>query len=273
MDSSSQRGRAALGMSPVRISSVQGEEINSLEDWFRLAPPKQKSAHWSDGRSAKELARLWTSSVPSEVPDVVATILRSHPEIENLTIESAIPEVVTRLDNLRGGHRNHDLILLGETEKKSVLIAIEAKADEPFGKTIQNYLTSLKPGSMAGERIQKLSHAIFGRSIDSELRKLRYQLFHAVAGTLIEAKKREADIAIFLVHEFITPKTKCMLIERNAEDFQMFIHTFPELRTELIKYGSLLGPVKVRGGSFVPDSIPLLIGKIQTEAYGVPPSG
>lgn len=260
-------------MSPVRISSVQGAEINSLEDWFRLAPPKKKAVHWSDGRSAKELARLWTSSTPSVVPDVVRAILRTHPETENLTIESAIPEAVTRLDNLRGEHRNHDLILLGKSEKKSILIAIEAKADESFGKTIQNYLANLKPRSMVDERIKNLANSIFGRSIDTELRKLRYQLFHAVAGTLIEAKKREADIAIFLVHEFITPKTKCMLIERNAEDFQMFIHTFPELRTELIKYGSLLGPVKVRGGSFVPDSIPLLIGKIQTEAYGVPPSG
>jgi hypothetical protein len=36
-----------------------GNEINSVEDWFRCAPPKMGKLHWKDGRSAKELAQSW----------------------------------------------------------------------------------------------------------------------------------------------------------------------------------------------------------------------
>lgn len=32
-------------------------EIRSVDDWFKVAPPKGKDKQWKDGYSAKELAK------------------------------------------------------------------------------------------------------------------------------------------------------------------------------------------------------------------------
>jgi hypothetical protein len=48
---------------------------------------------------------------------------------------------VTRLDDFRGEHRNHDLVAVGEAAGGRTLLAIEAKADESFGNhTVESYL-------------------------------------------------------------------------------------------------------------------------------------
>jgi hypothetical protein len=37
----------------------EATEILSVEDWFAHARPAAGARHWKDGRSAKEMARLW----------------------------------------------------------------------------------------------------------------------------------------------------------------------------------------------------------------------
>ena len=49
-----------------------GNEINSVEDWFSYAPPKGNERHWVDGRSAKELAKAffrdgYMAKIPAEL--------------------------------------------------------------------------------------------------------------------------------------------------------------------------------------------------------------
>ena len=39
----------------------KGKIINCVDDWYSVAPPKNPSLHWKDGRSAKELAKYMTS--------------------------------------------------------------------------------------------------------------------------------------------------------------------------------------------------------------------
>ena len=98
---------------------------------------------------------------------------------------------------------------------------------------------------------------------DERLGKLRYQLLHGLAATLMAAKKADALQAIFVVYEFVTNKIEQKKICRNAKDFEKFAHALlPECANTDITKGTLFGPVTVEGGKFVPNDIPLLIGKI-----------
>ncbi len=55
----SERAAPSDGL-PTRTRIEKGnQEIRSVDDWFRLAPPKRGEHHWQDGRSAKELARAY----------------------------------------------------------------------------------------------------------------------------------------------------------------------------------------------------------------------
>ena len=45
---------------------IQTDKIESLSEWFDKCPPQKGIAHWKDGRSAKETAKLWLSAIPAE---------------------------------------------------------------------------------------------------------------------------------------------------------------------------------------------------------------
>ena len=80
-----------------------GHTINSVRDWFRIAPPK-KPEHWVDGRSAKELAKAWfpadgTISIP---PELSALLESSDVLGKAVKLSAGEPEVVVRFDSFRG---------------------------------------------------------------------------------------------------------------------------------------------------------------------------
>lgn len=247
------------------IRSRDGHEICSVDDWFRLAPPK-KGSHWQDGRSAKELAKAWLATGTPRMPDDLSALLKSNPATVGLVIDEAVAEMTTRLDDYRGGSRNHDLVLLGRAHGKTVLVAVEAKADEEFGRRIGEELTagSAKPNSNIPDRIRLLSLSIFGRPIDADIESLRYQLLHGFAGALIEAKNRQADLAVFVVHEFISSETRPANIARNKADFTEFIRSFAGLSRVSVEAGRLISGIRVPGGPYVPSDVPVLIGKVVT---------
>ena len=85
---------------------------------------------------------------------------------------------------------------------------LRAKADEPLGDdTIGDYYDRTADSrSNVPARIRQLSSALFGRVPDAAIRKLRYQLLHPAAATLIEAAANKTEPALFLVHEFRWPK-------------------------------------------------------------------
>ncbi|MCJ7543597.1 MAG: hypothetical protein MUP47_03360 [Phycisphaerae bacterium] len=241
----------------VRIQNAQGEDVLSIEDWPR---PKEPERQWKDGRSAKELARAWfRPSIPKELVELLA----SCPETQGIQIDLAIPEKVTRLDNLRGEHRNHDLVLHAHMGRQRVVIGVEAKADEPFGsKTVSQCLKKAQgTRSRIPERVVRLCHALFGCEPE-KVGDLRYQLLTAVAGTLIEAGERHADMAIFLVHEFVTLKTTKDRHDANAADLDHFVTA---LGARGVKPGGLVGPFSVPGAGRVPSGIPLFIAKARVD--------
>ena len=249
----------------MQIISVSGEPIESVDDWLRLAPPARGLAHWKDGRSAKELAKAWFASGAAQVPDELAALLKSHPATAALKLESGTPEVVTKLDNYRGAARHHDLVLVGRAAGVCTLVAVEAKADEPFDDPIAKRLAkSSDGGSNLPQRIDLLCRSIFGRPCDAALGQLRYQLLHGVAGTLIEASKQEATQAVFVVHEFLSAGTDPEKAALNAQDLERFVRTLPGGAAAELRHGQLGGPIMVPGGEFVPVHLPLFVGKVTT---------
>ena len=245
------------------LLSNKNQTITSMQDWLVYSPPAKKEAQWKDGRSAKELAKAWFRSGQAQAPAELSALLQSHPATTGMTLSVGIIEKETILDDYRGSGRMHDMVLLGSTAEERWLIAIEAKADEPFGKNIGDYLLSsvkANPNSRVPDRILQLSQAVFG---SQDVTHLRYQLLHAAAGALIEANAQQANKALLIIHEFVpfTGKTsKAKQNERYLQDFVAGLSGNPQTLTA----GTCLGPFQVPGGGRTPHDIPLYIGKLET---------
>lgn len=248
----------------VLIRNQAGQKILSVEDWFRLAPPKRGIVHWKDSRSAKELAKAWFRNDVLGIPEELRKLLNSV--FGDIQITEAIPECIVQLDNFPGEQRNCDLVVYGYVVAAPLVLSVEAKADEPFGDHVIGAYYDEKVGTSSNvpARIQNLSAALFGR-FDSEIRALRYQLLHSAAATVIEAKNRKAAIAVFVVHEFRSPTLDQLKILQNMADWTNFVHAFPSLREKAVGETQLLGPIYVPGGNLIPPSIPLYLGHVITQ--------
>jgi len=249
-----------------------GHEILSVENWFSYAPPKKGELQWKDKRSAKELAQSWFRNATPKPPEELGALMEAKFRA-GITFDEAKPECVIELDDFVGEHRNCDLVVLCNVGAKRMVINIEAKADEPFGDLIGKYhdqAAAPRPGGHASPsnvpaRIHQLSKALFGREPDEAIRNLRYQLLHAAAATLIEARANEAEMGLLLVHEFRSAGLNRDRLRQNATDWQNFVHAFPELATARIEENQILDPVSVAGGGRVPHSVPLHLGHLVTE--------
>jgi Domain of unknown function (DUF6946) len=260
-------------MSGLEMQNAAGEPITTLEEWRTRAAPKKGDLHWKDGRSAKECASAWLRSGTPALPGELRELLESRPETSDFFPRVAVPECVTRIDEFAGEHRNHDLIAVGEARGGVTLLAVEAKADEPFGPTVEAQLAAAagRVGSNIPKRVHQLVQGLFGSAHlsgdvpSAEIGALRYQLLTAAAGALMEAKVRGAEQAVLVVHEFTSrPEpatgyagTKPQLLAENAAAFDAFLSALGAA----VSPGPLRGPFAVPGNGFIPSDVPLYAGK------------
>lgn len=237
------------------------DRIDCLSGWFEKCPPLGKMTHWKDGRSAKETAKHWLHTIPSQFIEILSPF--------KLNYKICSPEFVSKLDGYGGNSRNHDLLIIAEnTENEAVLITIESKADEKFDDTISISLRNAqrvldeKPGSNQLKRREDLRLAIFG-DLSCDQLPLRFQLLTGVAGTLSEAKSQKASKAIFILQTFVSDETKKKDHQRNQDDLDSFVHYLTKGKTQKIEEGQLVGPIRVPGNKFIPNSIDLWIGKYE----------
>jgi hypothetical protein len=279
----------------LRIEGPGGKRISSLEDWLRYAPPKKREAHWKPGRSAMESARAWLGEDGRPaLPEELAELLDSRAPTAGFWPHLAIPELVTRLDDFDGEHRNHDLIAVGDAEGGLTLLAIEAKADESYGNhTVASYLAAcarradersrkveiarrmgdpIPRPSNARARVEQLCAAVFGPAPDGQevaerALPVRYQLITAVAGALIEARIRDCIQAVLVVHEFLSQpdpdKELAGTDDRKVARNRAAWHTLVDALVGAAPQdpGGLTTPVQVPGGGRVPSDVPLMLGK------------
>jgi hypothetical protein len=277
-------------MDVIEIRGHKGNLIHSLDDWARYAmPADRKEKHWSPDRSACELGRLWTASGEPAVPAELAELLESHDATRGTSIRNGITELETALPPGTHGPRCHDLALFADQGPSSVLICIEAKADEPFGGTVAEEFRKAKGQERRKvtrfpERLDWLTRSLLGipafsdleHSVLSEqIHNLPYQLFTAIAGTLLEAERQNSAKAVLVIHEFRTVKTTDKKMERNARELDRFLRLLLEANGAAdenfyLRCGQLFGPIPlleriVDSELRMPQNIPFFIGKIKTD--------
>lgn len=237
-----------------------------MEDWERYAGPK-KSTQWKDGRSAKEVARAWLSaqgSLPAEVTAAIA----SNPHLGHISSWEAEPEALQPFDKF-GEPRNCDLAIYANDQYGPFLIAVEAKADEPFGQTVGKALTAAvktlaqNPCSNGVARIEQLLKALIGHGLHEEpsLGSLRYQLLTATAGALCTAERAKIKRAVFFVHEFVTDVTTDEKHAINAADLSNFVSRLSNGSMQTVEPGCVYGPFVIPGAPLVSSGVELFIGK------------
>ena len=252
----------------MEIIGKDGNPILSVDGWYAGAPPKGGAAHWVTGRSARELAAAWCGSQGPCVPAEIEQLLRSHPDLETLIIERALPEHQIRFDDQPGEPRNADLAIEARDGKGLVAITIEGKADESFDRPVTAVLQSAVKRIAADEktgavrRVEYLSEALLPqwRSGLPHLGDLRYQLLTGIAGTLAWARELRATRAVFAIQEFVTDQTRDDKHAQNASDLNEFLERLTDGAIRNLAEGTLVGPLRVPGNARMP-SVPLYVGK------------
>jgi hypothetical protein len=189
------------------------------------------------------------------------------------------------------------LALQAEQDGRAVTICIEAKADESFGGTIIQELSTARKRAAKRkgghtrfpERLDWLTHSLLGlrafedarhQVLDGVVADLPYQLLPAIAGTLLETKHMKASKAVFVIHEFRTAKTTDANLDANADALNRFLRLFllangaSAADSFQLGCGHMVGPISiterpVEGTSKIPCDIPLFIGKIRTDLLAV----
>lgn len=245
------------------------QPICDLETWLRLAGPKTKE-QWKDGRSAKESARAWLERTPACVPPEIEQALSAHPDFGTILPGwSAEPEARVAFDSFGGEPSNLDVLLTAEDEEGQLVIAVEAKADEPFGYTVEKTLCQARqrkaenPRSRGVDRLEQLAEAILGVPGDRlpEVGELRYQLLTASAAALAEAQRRCVRRAVLIIHEFATDQTSCQKHLDNAEDLNAFVRRLSAGVVTTVAEGTVRGSFDLPGHPLIDSPIRFYIGK------------
>ena len=244
------------------VIEKNGQRLSTLDAWYRHAPPKKKDEHWKDEHSAKESAKSWLCAAPA-LPEEIAATLSSHRDVGTLRDDwRAEPEARVRIDCFRGEPPNVDVLLVGSDRNGPVVVAVEAKADELFDRTVRQKLDDARsrPHSKGVERIERLLAALFGTTTDDrDALELRYQLLTVTAAAMVAAKKESGRRAVVLVHEFATPRTS----DRNARDLDRFVARIAGRAgwRGPLEPGTLAGPFRVPGEPVADADISLYFGK------------
>jgi len=179
-------------------------------DWkaFLIDPEKQ----WAKGYSARTLAHAWEDAdgFPPEVADVFNKC-RLLASIKPLLI---FPEWKVPLPGGSTSSQN-DIWVLAECDSGLVSITVEGKVNEPFDKTIGDWILKASEGKR-----ERLTHLADILGLKEPIHgSIYYQLLHRTASAVIEAERFGATQAVMLVHSF-SPTNKWF------EEFRAFVALF-----------------------------------------------
>ncbi len=245
----------------------EGEPIRSLDDWHRLAPPKDPITQWKPGRSAMECAIAWLESAGG-LPPEIAALLAGHPDFGRVIVDRMEPEALIAFDS-HGGPRNADVAVEAHDDTGRIAMTVEAKADEPFDRPMAEVLGAALERRIANsdskgvERAVNLARALLRPKQKGQMAvgSLRYQLLTGVAGTLAMARDFGASRGVFVVHEIVTSATSQAKLATNAADFVGFVRRLTGDASLEVRAGTLYGPIRVPGAPLFEHPADLYIGK------------
>ena len=138
-------------------------------------------------------------------------MLEQAPEWRKAEMLDAFAERCTNLGDGRPSHSQSDLFAVVGLDSGIGILTIEAKVDEGFDKTVDEWLKADSAGKR--QRLEGLC-ARFGLN-SKQVGQYRYQLFHRTASALIEAKRYRSRQAAMIVQSWC-PK------ESSLDDYQAF---------------------------------------------------
>lgn len=226
-----------------------GQMITTLEQWAEHAGPKS-TGQWKDDRSAKEAARCWLDVSSPALPREIEALLAGNPAFGQVLSWQAEPEARLAFDDFPGEPRNTDLLVHARDSHGDFLMAIEAKADEPFGASVAGTLAAASkralsnPRSKGVARVEALTKAILGSTdtTDPKVAAVRYQLLTATAGAVKAAEARQIERVVLLIQEFQSKLTTDRKHAANARDLAQFVTTLSGGRIGKVEEGRLYGP-------------------------------
>lgn len=189
------------------------KNIVDSSSWFDVRPPKKGDRQWEDGRSAKELAEYFTKNIDGVPPEIEKALEALVPKTSVFDWDA---EYVTALPG-KGEGRNHDAIMYND----DIVVTIEAKADEPFGNTVEKEMKNASVNKLY--RISALLKSIFDNGFN-KYDNLRYQLLTASVGSILEAEKNGVKTAVLLVLVFESNgKVNQQKLDDNRKDIKEFL--------------------------------------------------
>jgi hypothetical protein len=214
-------------------------------DWRGLAGQK----NWVPTRSAYELAHCWQGfgGMPPEIAEALLCSGSTH--LTGLSIELCLVEKPVFLDTNVGPSMT-DLMAYGRNHAgEAVVIAVEGKADEPFGPPVCAWVRgdgarNLGRAPCCPSRLRRLNFLsqTLGIPIPADS-KVRYQLFHRTASVILEARLHGAVAAVVIVHAFGP------VCQENFADYSCFLR---ELGDSSPTVGAVSGPIWLGKGRDLP---------------------
>ncbi len=169
--------------------------------------------HWKPGYSAQSAAESWENV--KGLPKEIIKAFNQDEGFKNSEMLLAIPEFKVPLP---GGSRpsQNDLLVVTSNEKGLSIITVEAKVDEGFDKTVNEWIAKTTNWKV---RLDYLINKINFPAIESG--NLRYQLFHRLASAIIMAKKFHAKNALMIIQSFQSDDKK-----NHFSDYQNFLQAY-----------------------------------------------
>src|SRR5436305_2685332 len=117
------------------------KRLAKVDDWRGLAGDDK----WVAGRSAYELAHSWQSSAGLPQPIRAVLDASSHKVLHGLTVDLCLVEKPVFLDTHIGPSMT-DLMAYGRNwNGEPIVVAVEGKADEPFGSRVATWVCGDEP--------------------------------------------------------------------------------------------------------------------------------
>ena len=96
--------------------------------------------------------------------------------------------------------------------------------------------------------------------------EIRYQLLTGTAAALAMAKLHQAQVAVFVIHEFLfAGHVKEEKVKQNAQDLSRFVTRLTGGAITSVPEGVLLGPLSLPSPESIWGGISLYLGKVVTQ--------
>jgi hypothetical protein len=209
-------------------------KITNENEWRAVFPPKGGKKQWKTNHSALEFAKkVLCADFETDIKDNILNQLSNN---TNFKIIEAIPEHITKIDNYRGGQRNHDMVLMAQNDNnEKIAICFEAKVKESFDITVtKKWQEGSKPNSKIRDRIKDIWKSI--SKLDWEdntlniIGEIRYQLLTGIIGTIKYAEEKEINKCVFCIYQmYISDNDKYpSLHEKEVNDLMKILNLKPK---------------------------------------------